>query len=189
MSEQRVVIDGDLRVQGNDDPVLQQAQGVDLNQGRVGGCHHLIHLAKYGRRALLRFGGKVACQIPHLIILDPQNRIDLRPPDGGRAFAGDLLDVHPALGRHHGQIPGGRAVERDRRVELLRDVDQPFDQDPRDRRAREPLTQDPAGGVLGLPGALHQGHASALSPAADLDLGLHRDPPSESFGHATGLFR
>src|SRR5205823_13740851 len=83
LTVQRVVVDGDLRVEGNDHPTRQQRERVDLDQGGVRLADHLIHLGQRGGCSFPRFRRQVSDQESRLVGLQPQNGIYLGPPDGG----------------------------------------------------------------------------------------------------------
>jgi hypothetical protein len=124
-------------------------------------------------------------EIAHLKVLQPQNGVDLSAPNGVRICPGDLLDVHPTLVGHHAEVSPGRSIERDRGVELLRDVDQAFHQHPGHPGSSEPFRQDLLRGLFGLLGGLHEGDAAGLPPSADLHLRLNGDLAPEPVGDAT----
>ena len=87
--------------------------------------------------------------------------------------AGELLDIHPALGRHHRQVVAARAVKQHRRVELLRDRQQLLHEDPRHREAFEVGAEHPVRGRGRGVRRVAELHAAALAAAADLHLDLH----------------
>ena len=151
---------GHLRVEGDDVPVRQQRERVDLDERRV-----VRHRTSYSLGSSADAPARASCgrcpvSQPDLEVLQPHQRIDLRAADRAGVVVRDVLDVHPAPRRHHRQVPARAAVERDGAVELAPDVDQLLDQHARDRRPVEPLAEHP----LRCPAASSGDRTSAIPP-------------------------
>src|SRR5207247_10693421 len=115
-------------------------------------------------------------------VLEAEVRIDVHGDDLLGRRLGDLLDRHAALGRRDDRDLLGRAVERDRKVELVRDrgalLDVHLVHDlalgPGLRRAQR-HAEYLAGDLLRLRGRLRELDPAALAAAARVDLRLHHD--------------
>jgi len=106
---------------------------------------------------------------------------------------GELLDLHAALDRAHGQVGAVGAVEQDGEVELLRDARTFGDHHGAHDVALDVEAEDLLGTLLRLVGGPCELDAASLAATAGLDLRLHDDdgrvPASDQFlSAATGIF-
>ena len=132
MTEERVVVDRELRVERAHLAVGRDDQRVDLAQHRVARDERLVQLPDE-REDLLLLVRVVDTgpedQPPRLPRLEALERIDVQPNERLRALLGDLLDVDAALGREHVERLLRAAIEREREVVLLRDLARLLDPD------------------------------------------------------------
>ncbi len=124
MAEVGVVVERDLAVQRQDLIVGGAHQRVDLDQGGVLADEDLPQLGDGHRGRVEHLGGQVAllgdrAGEGEVDALDGVDR-DLGQPLG--LGGGDLLDLHAALDRAHGQVGAVGAVEQEGDVVLLGDV-------------------------------------------------------------------
>ena len=89
-------------------------------------------------------------------VLEAEQRVDVQAGDRVGVVVGDLLDVHPALGREHHERLLGRAVEDDRGVVLGGDVGGRLDPHLVDGEAADVHAEDRAGVLLGLAAVLRR---------------------------------
>ena len=61
-------------------------------------------------------------QVPGVGLGETDRRVDVQAGDGLGVLVGDRLDLHAALGRHHGQVLLGRPIQGEAGVVLLGDV-------------------------------------------------------------------
>ena len=166
MPEERVVVDGVLRVERAQRALGGDDQRVDLDEHRrrsrrtrwYAPGHDVGRLprspsagmpaAKQSSRAWMR--------------LEARQRVDVQAGELLGRFGGDLLDVDAALGGQHEQRLLGAAVERDREVVLARDVRRALDPQPAHDVAADVHAEDVAGVLLGLVG---RRSASLMPPA------------------------
>ncbi|EAU64946.1 conserved hypothetical protein [Stigmatella aurantiaca DW4/3-1] len=182
--EERVLVEGHLRVERHHAAVLQDDERVDLHQRRV---RLRVHLVERGAELdeLVHRGAREAQaegQLAALEVQEAHRRVHRLAEDLLRVLGGHFLDLHAALaGGHEGDARGG-AVQRHAQVQLLADGEPLLDVDLVDRL---PLgagldglqlhAQHRLGELLRLGGALGQLDAAALAAAARVDLRLHHD--------------
>lgn len=109
---------------------------------------------------------------------NPQQRFGFR--------RGDVLDVHAAFGRRHGQERAAGAVEQEADVVLLGDLARLGDEHPVHGVPLDVHAEDVVGGLLGVIGRAHDADAAGLAPAAGLHLGLDHHRPTERHGGVAG---
>ena len=112
VTEQRVVVDGDLGVERDHPTVVELHERVHLHQGGVALPQQLVHPPQHVGGTLPRLGRQRADQLAHVEGPQTQHRVDVHAPQRLRARARELLDVHAALGGHHRQVVPGRTVEQ-----------------------------------------------------------------------------
>ena len=188
VSEQRVVVDGHLRVERDDRAVLELDQRVDLHEGRVGAPRPRA-TSRAGppprRRARRRAATPTSSRRCHGAKPEPGFTWTRRSASG-RSRASVSMSIPPSAVSIHRYSPDG-AVEQHRRVELVRDRQQLLHEDPRDRVALEVGAEHAAGGLARLGAGPAQGHAAALAAAADLDLDLDHRATAELVGRRCRL--
>ena len=122
---ERVVVDGELRVERPDLALGRDDQRVDLAEHRVALHEAAVELADDVEQLLLLVRvvdpGAVD-QAPRLVGLVALERVDVQARERIGVLLGDLLDLDPALGREHEQRLLRAAVEGDREVVLLGDL-------------------------------------------------------------------
>ncbi len=120
-------------------------------------------------------------------VLEAEQRVDVQMGDRVGVLVGDLLDVHPALGREHHQRRLRRAVEDDRRVVLGRDLRRALDPQLVDGQPADVHPEDRAGVLRGLGAVVGDLDPAELAAPADLDLCLDRARIADRLGGGDGL--
>ncbi len=131
-----------------------------------------------GRRVELRPADPLARRV----VAQPVDGIDVQARDRVGVGRRDLLDLHAALRRQHAEVELRGAVERERRVVLLRDVAGLLDPEHADGMSLDVHAEDVAGMLPGLRRVGGELDASGLAPPADLHLRLHDDRVAETVG-------
>ena len=192
MAEERVVVDGELRVERLHLALGRDDQRVDLAEHRVEVDERPVELLD-DRHHLLLLGRVVdpgredePARLPRLEALE---RVDVQAREGVRALLRDLLDVHAALRREHEERLLLAPVEGDREVVLPRDVRRPLDPEPADDVAADVHAEDRCGVGLGLVGRVGELDPAGLAAAADEHLRLDDDLPAELLRGRPGLLR
>ena len=97
---QRVVVEADLGIEGDDLAAAGNDQGVDFDDGAVEGDERGIHavdeLAEGGD--LLAFQAEAGGEAPGMEAGDARGGIDANAQDFLRVIDADFLDLHAALG-------------------------------------------------------------------------------------------
>lgn len=185
LPEARVVVQGDLAVEGQDPALRGTHERVHLDEQRVLADQHLpqpyedvdgLRRQSGGRGDLLGLGGG-----------DTDRGVDGDPCHRLGPGRGHLLDLRAALGGGDRQEPAGCPVQDVGDVELPVDGDRlgqhhladrvPLDVHAEDLTCRE-LCRGRVGGDL---------HATRLASATGLDLRLHDDLSAEPAGDPPGL--
>ena len=173
-------------------PDLVTTSGIDLDDGGVeldeGAIHGGDELQR--RRDLVALEPQAIGDAPGVKGHQPGGRIDGHLDDLLRRVAGDVLDLHAALGRGHHDHPEGAAIDQHAEIELAIDVDAGLDIDPVDFFALgaglmgdQLLAQHTRCRGLRLGRAAGELDAPGLAPAAGMDLGLDRpDRAAQRFG-------
>ncbi len=182
MTERRIVVQGDLRVQASHLAPNGQDQGVDLHElgvtldvAAIQPDQHLgCSVLGVGRQAGLRDKGR--CRLHAQAV----ERVHVEASDGGRI---GLLDVHPSARGHHDQVILCCPVEGDPHVVLHGDLTgnlhpNPAHQMPTDRHA-----QDRRNVADQLVRVASQLHPPGLAPAPHRHLGLDHHRPIEILSH------
>ena len=122
---ERVVVDGELRVERPHLALGRDDQRVDLAEHRVGLDEAGVELADDVEDLLLlvRVADSGAVdQSPPLVGLEALERVDVQAHERVRVVLGDLLDLDAALGGEHEERLLLAAVEGDREVVLRGDL-------------------------------------------------------------------
>src|SRR5215204_635591 len=177
LPEGGVLVEGDLRVEREDGAVGRLGQRVDLDQRGVLLREDLPQLHGDGDHLVAHLGREVGRvdDLGRLGLVDALARVDR---DAGQRLGpldGELLDLHAALLRGHGQEGAVGPVEQVGEVVLLGDVaglghhhlvrDVPLDVQP----------EDVLGARLGVLGVVGELHAAGLAAATGLHLRLDDD--------------
>src|SRR5207302_6705859 len=111
------------RVEREHAAVLRRYQRVDLDQRAILGEVEREEIADERGGLLERLAGQAEAEgePAGLEVGDPQRRMGPLPQDPLGRLRRDLLDLHAARLRGHDDMPGARAVEGDREVELAID--------------------------------------------------------------------
>ena len=194
MAELGIVVEADLGVEHEQLALVRDRQRVDLDLRSVGAEERVIELGEH----LARLLGEVAAEPERrgdcaaVVRHQSRRRIDGDRRDLLRRVVRDLLDLHSAFGRGDDRNPPALAVDEQREVEFLVDVDSVGDVEPLDLLAvRAGLDRDQSlaehlGGMLAhlvdrmgeadaALGAVAELLELALAAAAGVDLRLH-DP-------------
>ena len=191
VAELRVVVEGDLAVQGEDRAVAGLHQRVHLDEGGVLLLEDLPELlddlGDVGAQLLgeARLGDDLLGGLG----VDAGQRGDGHLGEGLGALLGQLLDLHAALDRAHGQVGAVGAVQQHGEVVLLGDVGALGDHDPVHGVALDVHPQDGLGVLVGLVGRLGDLHAAGLAAAADLHLRLDDGDAADLLRGRLGLVR
>ncbi|MDF2493661.1 MAG: hypothetical protein K0S66_595 [Sphingomonas sp.] len=125
MAEHRIAIESDLGVEHHQLAIIGHCERVDLDLLGVGAEECIVQLGSDIRRLLRQItsqpqrGGDSAAVVRH----QARRRIDVDRVDLLRRVMGDGFDVHAAFGGDDHRDAAGRAVDEQREVEFLRDVD------------------------------------------------------------------
>ena len=125
MAELGIVVEADLGIEHQQLAVVRDRERVDLDLRSVGADERIVEL----RHQLAGLLGEVAGQAERrsngasMVRLQAGRRIDRQGLDLLRRVMGHLLDVHAALGRGDDRDAACLAVDQQREVEFLRDVD------------------------------------------------------------------
>ena len=182
MAVERVVVDGELRIERLDDALGRHDQRVDLAEHGVEAHECVVELADdLGDLLLLgriRDAGAVdeASRLPGVEALE---RVDVEPHERLGILLRDLLDLDAALRREHEQRLPGAAVERQREVVLLRDVGRLLDPEALDDMALDVEPDDVLRVLLGLVRVAGELDPACLAAPAGEDLGLDDDRAAE----------
>src|SRR5262245_18158782 len=121
---ERVVVEVELAVEREELPLLRDDERVDLDQRAIFLDEQAVAPAQEGvePRALLRVELECTRDLPDLVALERDHRVDEFGVDALGRLRGDLFDVHAARGGcdHREALRG--AVERQREIELARDL-------------------------------------------------------------------
>jgi hypothetical protein len=184
MAEGGVVVQGHLGIQGVNLPLRCQDQRVDLDQ--VGVTLHIAAVEGHqdGRSPLPGLGVQpgLVHQGPGVGLGKTDHRVDVHTGDRSRLLVGDGLDLHPAPGRHHGEVLLGGPVQREAGVVLLGDIRRVLDPQASNHVALDVEAEDVAGMQADLGGVGGQLDAPGFAAPADLNLGFHYDRVARLLG-------
>jgi hypothetical protein len=171
--------------------VLRQHERVDLDEARVEPLERLVQVHQRPPDALrgVAFEARGEGDLAHLVGQQPEQRVHVRPHDGLGLGLGDLLDVHPALGREQDEGPLGRPIDGNGEVELLLYLRPALDVHPPDGVPPDVHPEYALGGLARFGGVVYHRDAPGLAAAADQHLRLHRDGPPERLGRPGRLLR
>ena len=197
LPEEGVVVDGHLAVQADDLAARGEHQRVHLDQSAVAlpverpqrAADRRQRLAGPGAARVVGPERRRVHDVAHLVLEQPQQRVDGAAQECAGVALGELLDVHAAAAREDQQRAADLARDGDRQVELARDVDGPLHQQRLDGVAADGHGQDVRGRGLDLGGAAADADAARLAAAAGLGLRLDADVRAELFGRAPRLGR
>ena len=125
VAELGIVVEADLGVEHQQLALVGDRQRVDLDLRGVGADERVVELGEHLGRLLgevagqAERGGDCAAMVRH----QPGRRVDGDGLDLLGRVVGDRLDVHPAFGRGDDGDAAGLAVDQQREVEFLGDVD------------------------------------------------------------------
>ena len=190
MLVERVVVDGELRVERLHLAVGRDDQRIDLAEHRVAADEGVVELADDGGDLLLLalvLDARAVDQAAGLPGLEPFERVDVQPDERVGILLGDLLDVHSTLRGEHQKRLLHAPVERDREVVLLLDVGCALDPErPHDVPA-DVETEDLFRLLLRVRRVVCELDPARLAAAARQHLGLHHDRAADLLGRRTGL--
>jgi len=202
MAEQRVVVEGDLCVQGEQLVVLGSDERINLHQRSVGIDECLVKALEERHRVvdLCRLQSQRKGQLARLPCAEPDRRIDRLLVDGLGILGRDLFDLHAAGLRSHEHQLAGDTVEHDAQIELAVDSRGLLDEQAlhllalRTRLVGDELhAQDVLGVLLGFLAGLGYLHAAALAAASGVNLRLDDDAGSaldkQLAGHRGGFLQ
>jgi hypothetical protein len=179
---ERVVVDGELRVERAHLALRRDDQRVDLAEHRVRLDERRVELPDdVGNLFLLaRVGDPTAVDEPaRLPRLEALERVDVQADKGVGLGGRDLLDLDAALGREHEQRLFRAAVERDREVVLALDVAGLLDPELANDVAADVEPEDLPRALLGLVGRLRELDPARLATAPGQHLRLDDDRAAE----------
>ena len=197
MPVERVVVEGHLRVEGQQVASGSDDERIDLDERGVGGDervverdHHLGGLVRLRAVEAEREG-----ELARLERHEPDAWRDVFLADGVRRLRRDFLDVHAAGGRRHDDGASHAAVEHEAQIQLALNREALFHQHARHDAPvgtglvrLERHADQVAGDALGLIDAPGQLDAATLAAAAGVDLRLDDDrAAAEALGDLGGL--
>ena len=122
---ERVVVDRDLGVERHHLAALRDQQRVHLHQRGVLAHEDVVELGEHRADRPDHVGGDAGLegQPAPVEVLEAEQRVHVQHPHRLGVLLGDLLHVHAAHSREHGHRLLRGAVEDDRRVVLLVDLE------------------------------------------------------------------
>ncbi len=125
MAEQRVVVEGHLRIEGHDLAVSRGHQRIDLDKIGVRVDRKLGKGPDKPPKSLgqVPYEPEPVAQLVGLERGESDDGVDLGLENLLGCLLGDLLDLDPTLGRGHHHVAGSRAIHQDGEIELTGDVD------------------------------------------------------------------
>jgi hypothetical protein len=180
--EERVVVDGELRVERLHLAFRRDDQRIDLAEHRVELDERSIELLDDRRDLLLLTRALDACAVDEPA-RDPRleafRRIDVQPDQRVGILLGNLLDLDTALRREHEERLLGAPIEGDREVVLLLDVGRLLDPELAHDVAADVEAEDSARFLLRVGGIVGELDAAGLAATAGEHLSLHDDGAAE----------
>ncbi len=182
--EVRVLVQGDLAVEGQHAAVGGPHQRVDLDQRGVLLGQHVPQLHEHVGHGVGDVGGEVrgGDDLPRLLRGAALEGVHADHGQGLGVVLGDLLDLHPALDRGHRQEGAVRPIEQEGDVVLLGDLRGLGDQDLVHGVALDVHPEDVGSAGAGLILAVGELHAACLAAAAHLHLGLDHHRAADAAG-------
>src|SRR5712691_4113748 len=177
LTKERVVVNVELRVAGEDGAVGLDEKRVDLHEHRVGARVDAIQARRDVRDGvpLRRGNAGVETQRPRLVGKESDQWIRPAARDLLGIFLGDLFDVHPADRRQHHHRTAAVAVERDAEIELTRDLRGALDEHLSNAQSLYLHVEDRRGVLARLGRCLRDLDAAGLPASADVHLRFHHD--------------
>ena len=132
VAKERVVVEVDLGVEGEELAIVGGDEGIDLDQRGVGFDEGLVEALEEGHRLVDLRGleSQREGQLARLPRAEAHGRVDGLLEDGLGSLGGDFFNLHAAgLRSHEDQLAGG-AVEHDAQIELAFNGRGLFDQQP-----------------------------------------------------------
>ena len=130
MPVERVVVEVQLGIKGEQITAGRDDERIDLEQRGVGGDESLIqrHHHLDGLANLVALQPQIKREPPRLVGLQAECRVDERLENLVRGLGGDFLNLDAALLAHHQHRLLGRPVDDQAQVELAGDLQAFFDQ-------------------------------------------------------------
>ena len=195
LTVESVVVEVELRVEGEEFALVGDDERVDLDHGTVAVDEQLVEIGEQLRSLVHQWAGEAESRgdLAALERHEAEGRIDMHREDLLRGVLGDFFDVHAAFGAGDDDRSGGGAVEEDGEVEFALDVDGFTDEHLADFLAlgaglvgHEDLTEHVGGEFLGFSGSVTEVNAAfetvlkgTLTAAARMDLGFDHDFSAE----------
>ena len=191
LAEEGVVVEVELRVEGEESLVGRHHERVDFDEGAIGLDEEAVEVGEQFR-GLVHQGAAQAeggCDASGLVGLEADGGVDADSEDFFRGLFGNGFDVHSAFGAGDDDRSRCGAVEEDGKVEFALDVNGFGDEDFADEfsfrtglMGDEGLADHFAGGCGCFVGVVTEVNAAfeaifecALSAATGMDLGFHHD--------------
>jgi hypothetical protein len=192
MLEQRVVVDGELRVERARLPFGRDYQRVDLAEQRVALDEAAVKLPDDVEQLLLLarvVDPRAVDETTRLVGLVALERVDVQSRERVGVLLGDLLDLDTALGGEHQERLFRPTVEGHREVVLLGDLGGALDPELPHDVAADVEAEDLFGLPLGVGRVVRQLDPAGFAAAAGEHLRLYHDLPAQLLGCGARLGR
>jgi hypothetical protein len=132
MAEHRVRIEGDLGIEDEQLAAYRHRKRIDLDLRGVGADESLVELGKHRAGLLGELAAKPERRRDGTGVMghQPGSRIDRDGLDLLGAVMSHRFDIHPAFGRGDHGDPAAAAVDEQRQIIFLRDIDAVGDVEP-----------------------------------------------------------
>ncbi len=191
MTEERVVVEVDLGVESDNRLLGRDDERIDLHERAVVFHEQPVEVLDHGRKALDRCRRQIEPEgeLPAVVALKPEQRIDKNLDDLLRSLGSYVLNVHAAGLAGHNDDFGRRSVGNDAEIKFLGNV-QPLLHQQLAHQASlraglmgdEGHAEDLAGHRVHFRSRAGELDSSALAPPPGMDLGLDDHRPAVQAG-------
>ncbi len=187
----RVVIEGDLAIEGDDVAVAVEDERVDLDEGRALAGVDVVELHEGIRDLVHELRGEASSgrDLDSLVLVDTGQRVHLDAGQGLGLLHRELLNLHATFDGAQRQVGAVRAVQQHGEVELLLDRSTGCDHDPVDDMTLDVQPQDRFRCLVGFVRVLRDLHAAGLAATSGLDLSFDDHDTADLLGSRLRLLR
>src|SRR5215203_914123 len=191
VAEQRVVIEGDLRVERQPFAFAGENQRIDLGERSVFGDIGLEQRLRDRRETIDLLGGntELEAKLAGLVRMKAEIGIGIDADDLFGAVGSDLFDIDATLGACHDQNLTVGAIENDPEIELARDIDAGGDQDLVNLMTANVHAKNGISSRFRIRRSFRELDAAGFAASTGVNLGLNRDELTESGSGRFGFLR